>query len=69
VNCANDANVEDIFGMDKHSKRTLTSEDQSHFANWDWVAADQEVPKGSTGSGKTKKKCNPWHFCWPCDLL
>ena len=55
VNFTNDANVEDIFGMDKHSKHLLTPEEEDNFKEWDWVAEDQELPKELLDS-KGKKK-------------
>lgn len=60
MNFNNEANVEDIFGMEKHSKKIvrllslsllfhshpaqLTKEEQAQYEDWDWVAEDQELP-------------------------
>jgi len=47
--------------MEKHSKHILTPEEQSNFADWDWVAPDQELPtEPLPGKGKKKYAPPPW---------
>eukprot|EP01128_Nolandella_sp_AFSM9_P007860 TRINITY_DN4448_c0_g1_i1.p1 TRINITY_DN4448_c0_g1~~TRINITY_DN4448_c0_g1_i1.p1 ORF type:complete len:434 (+),score=97.02 TRINITY_DN4448_c0_g1_i1:162-1304(+) len=56
VNFNNEANVEDIFGMDKHSKKALTEEEQALYSDWNWVAEDQELPPEEQWKSTKKKK-------------
>lgn len=58
MNFNNEANVADIFGIEKHSKKVLTEDEQAAFSDWNWVADDQNLPAPSQtpSNGKGKKR-------------